>query len=245
MIEFVTFKWKPINGYRSTFGPEQVHVLRDMIARNYSGEHRLTCITDDPSGIDKDVRIIDLAEFDEFDLSSVDSPHGAMNPSCYRRLRLWSKDAAEIIGERICSIDLDVVITANIDKIIDRPEDYVLWGDYVNKTTHYNGSLQLIRAGCRPDIYEDFDPIVTPMRTRAANFHGSDQAWLSLKLGANAPRWTIGDGVASFRIHCAKYLGRGLPKCAKVIFFHGKRDPWDEDVQDEYAWVREHWRLGK
>lgn len=241
MIDFVTFKWKPPFQYRSTFTGEHVNVLRDMIARNYKGKHRLTCVTDDPTGIDADVRVLPLWD----DFADVQSPHGAGNPSCYRRLKLWSEEAADLIGERICSIDLDVVIAADITHIVERPEDFVLWGDYVNPQTHYNGSMQLIRAGCRPDIYRDFDPKNTPLQTRGAGFHGSDQAWLSLKFGPDAPRWTIGDGVASFRIHCSGHLGRRLPNCAKVIFFHGKHDPWDADVQAKYAWVKDHWRLGK
>ena len=81
--------------------------------------------------------------------------------------------------------------------------------------------------------------------TRAAGFHGSDQAWLSHKLGPGAPRWTIGQGVASFRIHCQKFLGLRLPKCARIVFFHGQHDPWDSDIQAKYEWVREHWRRGE
>lgn len=241
MIEFVTFKWKPPEGYRSTFGAEQVNVLRDMIARNYRGEHRLTCVTDDPEGIDGDIRCLPLWD----DFADVPSPHGGLNPSCYRRLKLWSDEAADLIGERILSIDLDVVIAGDLTGIVERPEPFVLWGDYVNPHTHYNGSMQLIRAGCRPEIYRDFEPRRSPQMTRAAGFHGSDQAWLSLKFGATAPRWTILDGVASFRVHCAKFIGHRLPNTAKVIFFHGKRDPWDAEVQKQYEWVSEHWRRGE
>ena len=238
MIEFVTFKWKPVEGYRSTFKAEHVNTLRAMLDRHYHAPHRLTCVTDDPEGIDSDVRCLPLWN----DFANVPSPHGGKNPSCYRRLKLWSTEAREIIGERICSIDLDVVITADITKVINRSEDYVLWGDYVNPKTHYNGSLQLIRAGCRPDVYDDFDPRISPIQTRQCGFHGSDQAWLSLKLGDAAPRWRISDGVASFRIHCSKFLGRQLPKCARIVFFHGKHDPWDDDILKNYPWVREHWR---
>ncbi len=241
MIDFLTFKWTAPLGYRSTFTGEHVNVLRDMIARNYSGDFRLTCVTDDPTGIDPRVRCLPL--WDEF--GDVQSPHGGLNPSCYRRLKMWSKDAATLIGPRICSIDLDVVIVDDITSLVERSEDFVLWGDYVNPKTHYNGSMQLIRAGCRPDIYEEFNPVTSPRETRAAGFHGSDQAWLSLKIGPSAPRWTIADGVASFRIHCTGNPNKVLPSCAKVVFFHGKRDPWDQDVQAEFPWVREHWRLGE
>lgn len=237
-VEFVTFKWKPKPGYRSTFGAEQVNTLRSMLDRNYKGKHRLTCVTDDPEGIDGDVRVLPLWT----DYAELPSPHGGNNPACYRRLKLWSREAADIIGPRICAIDLDVVITRDITGIVERPEDVVLWGDYVNKTTHYNGSLQLIRAGSRPEVWEKFDPVHSPKAARAAGFFGSDQAWLCLALGGDMPRWRYADGVVSFRIHCQNYIGRALPSCARVVFFHGQHDPWDPWVQDRYEWVREHYR---
>src|SRR5688572_21482656 len=34
-LTVVTWKWKPAEGYRSTYGPETVNVLRRMVARHY------------------------------------------------------------------------------------------------------------------------------------------------------------------------------------------------------------------
>ena len=240
MIDFVTFKWTPPFAYRSTFTGEHVNTLARMIGRHYAGDWRLTCVTDDPSGIDPSIRVVDLAEWDCRGLGGVPSPHAGANPSCYRRLKLWSAQAAEIIGgNRLCSIDLDCVIVGDLAPIVDRPEPCVLWGDYVNRTTHYNGSMQLITPGAFESVFSDFNPSVTPKKTLAAGFHGSDQAWLSMYFGPNAAKWKAEDGVLSYRIHCRR---KGLPDGARVVFFHGPFDPWLPQTQAEAPWIKDHYR---
>ena len=60
MIDVICWKWKPRHGYRSKFGPETVNVLRHMVRRFLKIEHRFSCITDDPRGIEPGIRIIPL-----------------------------------------------------------------------------------------------------------------------------------------------------------------------------------------
>lgn len=247
MLDVVTFKWKN-PGYRSAFGPEQVNTLRSMVARNYPHPHRFTCITDDPKGIDPRVRIIPLWDY----YASVPSPHGGRNPSCYRRLFLWSREARDLIGERIVCVDLDMVITGDMSALWNRPEDVVLWKDQLNPTTPYNGAMQLIRAGSRPDVWETFDPKTSPARARAKGYFGSDQAHLAYVLGPNQARWDRSDGAYSWRVHIRQtpaglahtpYAAReacALPENARIVNFHGIDDPWS--LADRVGWIREHYR---
>src|SRR5262245_54325564 len=119
----VCFKWRPASPqYRSTFGPETVNVLRAMVARHFPHPHRFICVTDDPVGIDHRVEIVPLWE----DFSQVPSPHGNLrkNPSCYRRLRMFASDAAEILGDRFVTLDLDCVIVGDMTSVWDRSEDF-------------------------------------------------------------------------------------------------------------------------
>lgn len=235
MLDIVTFKWRSQAGYRSTFGPETVNTLKRMCARHYHGEHRFTCVTDDPSGIDEDVRIIPLWN----DFADLPSPHGGTNPSCYRRLKLFSMEAATLIGPRFVSLDLDCVITGDMAPVWDRPEDFVIWGA-TNPTTSYNGSMMLMTAGARQQVWTTFDPRNSPRRARAAQCFGSDQGWISYCLGPNEKKWTHADGVYSYRNDIKPKRGV-LPKDAKVVFFHGREDPWGHQAQST-TWVREHWR---
>jgi hypothetical protein len=117
MLAVVCWKWKPKIGYRSTFCAEHVNVLRSMVERHYRKPHQLVCITDDGAGIDPRVRVVPLWQ----DHARLPSPHGGNNPSCYRRLRAFSAEAAELIGPRFVSVDLDCVITGDMRPVWDRP----------------------------------------------------------------------------------------------------------------------------
>lgn len=235
MLAVVCWKWKPRPGYRSIFGAEQVNVLRSMVERNYRAPHQLVCITDDAAGIDPRVRIVPLWS----DHARLPSPHGGNNPSCYRRLRAFSAEAAALIGERFVSVDLDCVITGDVRPLWDRPDDFVIWGD-TNPTTPYNGSMWMLRAGSRRKVWDTFDPKRSPRIGLAKRYFGSDQAWIAACLGPNEKRWTRSDGVYSYRNEIAP-KGGALPADARIVFFHGRHDPWHSDIQAKHAWVREYW----
>lgn len=147
MLSIVCFKWKPKPGYRSSFGPQTVNTLKRMIARNYQKPHRLVCVTDDARDIDPDVEIVPLWN----DHAAVPSPHGAGNPSCYRRLKCYSKEAEQWFGPRFVIIDLDCVIVSDMAPIWDNDSDFCIWGD-TNPTSPYNGSMQLMNAGARSQV---------------------------------------------------------------------------------------------
>jgi hypothetical protein len=237
VLEICCFKWKPAPRYRSKFGPETVNILRNMLERNYSKPHRLTCITDDPAGIDPRVRIIPLWT----DHANLRNPNGSHNPSCYRRLKLFSAEAAEIIGPRFAVMDLDTVIVGDMAPIFDRPEDFVIWGGVGpshSPKTWYNGSLWMLTAGSRTKVWEQFDPKTSPRTSRAAGCFGSDQGWIAHCLGPNEAMFSQDDGVYSYRIHLA---GKPLPQNARLVNFHGKIDPW-HPIARRQDWIREHYR---
>lgn len=238
MLTIVTWKWPPRPGYRSTFGPQTVNVLRRMVARHYPHPHRFVCVTDDAEGLDADITVLPAWN----DFADVPSPHGGHNPSCYRRLRLFHPDAAQWFGDRFVSLDLDTVIVGDVTPLWHRDEDFVAWGDTNPQPgSHYNGSMILLRAGSRPQVWTDFDPATSPALAKAARCFGSDQGWISFRLGPGEARWTRADGVYSFRNEIMRDLRR-LPKNARIVFFHGPHDPWSPYVQGNCPWVQEHWR---
>lgn len=235
-LSVVCWKWASAPGYRSTFGPETVNVLRSMVARNYSDPHRFICVTDDAEGIDPSVEI--LPPWDDF--RDVPSPHGGKNPSCYRRLRMFHPEIGQHFGKRFVSMDLDTVITGDLRPVLNRPEAFVAWGDTNPRPgSHYNGSLMLMTAGARSQVWERFDPATSPKLSLRAGCWGSDQGWISYVLGKGEAKWSREDGVYSFRNHLQ--AARHLPDNCKIVFFHGKHDPWASDVQAKYPWVREHY----
>lgn len=227
------FKWhKP--GYRSTFGPETVLVLKSMVARHYPHPHRFVCITDDPKGLES-IETIPIWS----DYADLPAPTGPRNPSCYRRLKLFDPEISGLLGPRFVSLDLDCVLLNDLTPLWHRPEDFVMWGD-TNPKTFYNGSMVLMNAGARPKVWTEFDSYHSPRRAQAAGHFGSDQGWISFCLGPGEARWTKADGVYSYR-NDIRPTGK-LPNNAKAVIWHGRIDPWSPEAQ-QIPWVKEHYRL--
>lgn len=234
MITVVTFKWAAPPGYRSIFTAKHVNVLKAMVARHYQKPHRFVCVTDDAAGIEAET--IPLWT----DYAHLVNPFGVRRgPSCYRRLKLFHPHAERIFGPRIVMMDLDVVVTGDLAPLFDRPEDFVIWGD-THPRTFYNGSFWTLKTGSLPEVWTDFDPVKSPLLAREAGHFGSDQGWLSYRLGAGRPTFGKADGIYSYRVHIAP-AGGVLPQNARLVVFHGKHDPWGPGAQ-RHAWVREHWR---
>jgi len=233
----VTWRWPPPTGYRSTFGPDTVNVLRRSVARHYPRPHRFLCVTDDAVGLDPEVEIIPAWN----DFADVPPPTGTVrNPSCYRRLRMFHPEIGRMFGDRFVSLDLDIVITGDLQPVWDRPEAIVLYGD-TNPRTFYNGSMILMHAGARPEVWTDFEPSSSPSRAKAAGHFGSDQGWISHRLGAGEAKWSQKDGVYSYRNDLAPHGASRLPSDARMVIFHGHVDPWSADGQ-RLPWVQEHYQ---
>lgn len=236
MLTVVTFKWRAPTGYRSTFAGEHVDTLRRMVARHYRKPHRFVCVTDDPAGItEPDVELFELWS----DFGTVANPSGRHNPSCYRRLRLFAKNPGSWLGERFVVLDLDAVIVGSLAPLWDRTEDFVIWKSATSGNP-YNGSMWMLNAGARPQVWRDFDPNVSPRESHSAGYYGSDQAWIAQSLGRGEATWGREDGVLSFR-NDVRPRGGALPPGAKVVFFHGKTDPWSAEAQ-KLDWVRKAYR---
>lgn len=236
MISFVCWKWEPPLGYRSKFAPETVNVLYSMLKRHYHDTFELVCITDQPKGISPDVRIIKLWP----DFAKIPSPHGRGNPSCYRRLKMFSREAVGWFPDYVVSIDLDVVILDDITALFaDRP-DFRMYGDTA-RGTPYNGSLIAHRPGKRVQLWEKFDPLTSPQLGLQKQYIGSDQAWIGVCLGPNERKFTHLDGVWSYRNQIAP-KGGVLPANAKIVIFHGHCDPWQGLMQRKHEWIARNYR---
>jgi hypothetical protein len=208
-----------------------------MVARHYPAPHRFVCVTDYPDGLDPEIAVIP----DWKDFATVASPAGGRNPSCYRRLRAFHPEIGDVFGPRFVSLDLDVVITGDLAPLWDRPEDFVIYGD-TNPRTFYNGSMFLLTAGARPQVWTRFDPRTSPRQSAAAGHHGSDQGWLSHCLGPHEAKWTRADGVYSFRNDIQPTNVRRVPEMCRMVVFHGAHDPWSPYVQVNCPWVKEHYQ---
>lgn len=234
MITVVCWLWKPLTRYRSQFNQTHVNTLYRMVARHYDKPFDFVCITDCVDGFLPGVRIVPVWD----DHAGLRSLHGPLQPSCYRRLRIFDPAVAATIAPRFISIDLDVVITGDLKPIFDREEDFVIWAWPFNRTL-YNGTMWMMNADARPQVWTEFDPVKSPLAAKHAGFAGSDQAWMNYILGPNEATWTAEkDGVHGFRTF--RHTGK-LPKGARLVSFHGLRKPWEEHVRRTHPWVTDYY----
>ncbi len=247
MMDVVTWKWsKP--GYRSTFKSNTANISYNMFERHLHVPHRFTCITDDPTGLDPRIRVIDIRSLPSYQWMSVPNPSSPVNPSCYVRLFIFSEEAKRVIGDgMIVSVDLDMVLTDDVTPIFDRNVEFAIWGGQAAQPKSpvpynwFNGSLMMVKAGARTQVWERFDPRLSPSQAHAAGCRGSDQGWIAHCLGRKEVQWGTADGVYSYRNHVIPGGGK-LPRGARVVAFHGAHDPWHQTVQAKHPWVREHYR---
>lgn len=165
--------------------------------------------------------------------------HLTKRDGCFARLRTFDPawQAAHGIepGERIVCLDLDLVVTGILDQVFDRPEPFViLQGVNAANPCPYNGSVWMLRAGYRPDVWQDFS-----LEAAAAVPHFAfpdDQAWLHAKI-PHAASFGPMDGVYAFK-KPGWPSGVSLPKGARIVAFPGHRDP------AQFAWllwIKQHW----
>ena len=255
MIRIVCWKWSPVGPQwdRVEYTADHVNRFASMVSRHLTLEHEIVCITDDPEGIDPSVRIVPLwDDLREFGM-------------CWTRLRVFSPEMRELIGPRFVSIDLDCVITGSLDPLFNIPDSFKAWKNISHGTT-YCGSMFLMDAGARSEVWDRFSPdeivylkISPRMKRKASRFiHpdayaagmriGSDQAWMSYVLGPGEKMWTRKDGVLSHTDPslCPDKMGRASvaepPEGCRIVFFHGAGDPSQARVQMQHPWIVDHWR---
>lgn len=258
MLRVVCWKWNNQGPKRRRvkYTAKHVNIFANMVRRNLSMPHEIVCITDDPEGIDPSIRIVPI--WDDGLLAK-----GA----CYVRLKAFSREMKDIIGHRFVSIDLDCVITGPLDPLFDHDYDFVMWRN-VGRGCRYCGSMFLMDAGARSEVWERFDPgdlvndsgrvdnshpggrWVHPESIKAGNIIGSDQAWISSVLGDSELMWTAADGVLSYKADCGggrrpklkPRQQKPLPDHAKIVFFHGVEDPSQPEIQKRTPWIEGYWK---
>lgn len=210
-----------------------------MIKRNYQGEARFICITDDP----KDIEIETFPLWNDF--AGLQNPYGGHLPSCYRRLKIFSSKQTEAmgipLGSRVLSLDLDIVVVRDITKTIDKVDaDFAGWKRIgPTKPVGYNGTMIMFKTGTADDIWDEFDPQVTPIKTRRAKQYGSDQGWISMKRDGMGPGWTQASGIYSFTSDVQK---KQLPGNARIVSFNGKYKPWQLLGHFTHPWIKRCWQ---
>lgn len=219
-----TWKWG------NKYSLNDVRKLRAGIDRHLRTEHYFTVFSDSSRGLStteyRPIRNVDLLAV----------------KGCFARLRLFDPEIQEELGicagDRIVCIDLDVVITGSLDPLFHRPEPFmILQGANAANPCKYNGSIWMLRAGYRPDVWRDFS-LSAAQRIPFHDFP-DDQGWLHHKL-PNENGWHVGStsGIYAFQ-KTAWPKSDALPPDARMVVFPGWRDP---SKFTHLPWIKKHWR---
>ena len=225
LLTIVCWLWK---GWHPVYLAEHVNVLERMLQRYLTIPHRLVCVTDMPAGVSCET-------YPLWEKPQVKIKHGS--PNCYRRLFLFSREACEIFGDRVLSIDLDCVILSDISSLITEDDFRICYGT----SSPYNGSMWLHKTGTRSQVWDDFDPAISPglpkklLNEKGKPYYGSDQSWLAYKIPGEKV-WNKSDGVYAYS---RDIRHKPRPDNIKIIFFPGGLKPWmmkyyDKEIYREY-----------
>jgi hypothetical protein len=215
-----------------TYGREHVATLKRMVGRRLALPHEFVCVTNTPHEVEGVCRAVPL------DMRTF------VPGTRYAKLMLFRRDVAELIGGRVLYLDLDTVIVDDITPLVDRPEPLVLWRNPnadIPKRARYNSSMILLTAGCRPALYEGFDPRRHPAEMRRMT-SGTDQAWISHNVSADEAYWDTTHGVrgAGRPRDLVRGVGETLPAGTRIVFFPGPREPHMQEVQAKHPWIAQH-----
>lgn len=220
MLKVVTFLWNT-PGYRSSYTAEHVQRLAKMVEEHYAGPYTFVCFSDQPPP--PDVRFWWLPIWDEHaDIPNPTWPN--RGPSCYRRLKLF-----KMFNEPFVVLDLDIVITGDLAPLWNRPEPCVTYRP-PGLNGGINGAMWLVNEPERfRFVWDLFDPATSPAATKALGYRGSDQAWLTACLQHCSAQWGLNEGLYEYGRLRVRRGKKYLPDDARIVFFHGKPDPWECD----------------
>lgn len=183
-----------------------VNRLEAAVRRHTTLDHRFVCLTDDPK-----------------DLRCEAAPIETTLPGWWSKLVLF-KPHSVLEGQRVVFLDLDTVITDNIDFLFEYDGPLAMIRDWWQPV--FNSSVMSIAPGFGQHIWHMFSP-------ENMRLYGGDQDWITMKV-PGADTWqTIAPGkIGSYK---ADGLAASPGKFA-IVCFHGYPKP-----HDVMGWVHEAW----
>lgn len=211
---------------------DYVNRLAEGVRRHLTIGHHFICFVDRPRRLPKEIIQIEIPYL-----------HLTEIKGCFTRLCLFDPTFQSKIGmlqgDKIACIDLDVIITGNLDTIFSRKEPFViLQGANSDNPCPYNGSVWMLEKDYRPDVWEDFS-IEAASQIPFYSFP-DDQGWFAHKM-PNAAGWKVGAESGIYALGKPGWLPNSmndLPKGAKIVAFPGWRDP---KKFMHLTWVKENW----
>jgi len=243
MQDVICMKW----GTR--YGPEYVNRLYSMIQRNSNRKTRLTCFTDDRTGVREEVRCLDLPP--------IELPE-RIRWLPWQKLSLWQEPLGDLTGD-LLFLDLDVVVTGGIDDFFDyEPGRFCVIRNWTQPNDNIgNTSVFRFRVGQHNHIYDN----VMNDQERVLSSYRIEQVYISREISDMVfwpDEWCLSFKHSLIPFWPLNFFKEPpLPPDARVICFTGKPDPEDAVIGEwpekkawkklykhvvATKWIGEHWR---
>jgi len=243
LVNIICMKWG------DKYGSEYVNTLFNMVKRNLTIPFRFICLTDNINGILSEVEIkpipkINFIEFDEmYDWSK---GNGWLKLCCF------ANPLHDIQG-RTLFLDLDIVITKNINSFFTYSDPFVVIRDWSMTDGTGNTSVFLFSANELNDILSNF--ISNSSAERLKNRNEQEYICRFLIDQSKIQYWPDAWCV-SFKKHCLPkgikrwFVNSRVPDDAKIIIFHGEPNPpyailgkstkWYKKFKPA-LWIKDYW----
>jgi hypothetical protein len=216
--QFICTKWG--NKYPSA----EVNRLYRALQRVSPGPFTLHCLTDDPEGIQPEVRVWPIP-----DLPVIGND--VMNRG-WRKLTLFSPAMRGQIRGKVLYLDLDVILLESLEDFFRGDTPFAVIRDYKrfrrrNLRTG-NTSVFLYDAGRDYGVYDRLIELGPDVRQRFRNEQEflTDVMWRLGVLAYWPPDWCV-----SYKYHCVPAFPFSLwrepspPPGARILVFHGRPKP--------------------
>lgn len=230
-LNVVCLKWG------TKYGPEYVNRLYRMLCRHLHRPFRFHCLTEDGRGLAPEIAVLPLATGDGLS-------------GWWYKLTLFRSDFFGLQGQ-LLYLDLDVVITADVDFLHDMPGDFLIIRNW-SRNPMWNSSVMRFQIGAHAGIWQRF---VADAEAIMATCNG-DQEWIfqcvpeaqtwpaekivSYKKSLDSKAFPLLEklGAARFGLKAPAGMDTPLPSQAAIVIFHGKPDPEDVALAPYGLWKR-------
>jgi hypothetical protein len=217
-----------------------------MVARNLKESHRFVCVTDDTTGLHPGVESVPMPE------------DAGEHWRCCRRLRMFSPDWRDILGDRVLHLDLDTVIVGDITPLATLPYQTACWWAPQYATPHlrepymaFNPSVLLFDPDgplreCWDVYAKDPAAALDQAERNGWNKWNSDMAILNDYVHRRSLLVRpigVADGVYGLRDDLMPTGSPELPVNARLLSFCDPQyDPAMPELQARHPWIAEHYR---
>jgi hypothetical protein len=224
-IAFITWLWG------DKYDENHVRKLAAGVRRHYRADYRFVVFSERALSLPKPIEVFSIWDLD------------LIGRGCFCRLRMFDPAWQSVYGfdDRIVSLDLDVVITGDLDGVFDRKESFLILQKVNSANPNpFNCSVMMLRAGQHAEVWSDFTiEKATAAREKLGFGFPDDQGWLWDKL-PNAAGWHGGKDSGVYGFQKPGWPGGpGLPSDARIVAFFGWRKP---EQFTSLPWVAMHWR---